>query len=93
MRARNITRTVIVNHVTAYVYNKASKAMEEKNLSIIGDYEDKDIETLVKAKVKESGVGALADYEVTERESVLRSMSEEEFYNSSVTITRGKSDD
>lgn len=93
MRVRNITRTVIVNHVTAYVYNKVSKAMDEKNIFIVGDYDEKDLESIIKAKVKESGAGALADYEVTEKESVLRSMSEEDFYNSSVTITRGKSDD
>lgn len=92
MRARNITRTVIVNHVIAFVYNKASKAMEEKNFSVVGDYDEKDIESIVKAKVKESGAGALADYEVIERESVLRSMSEEDFYNSSATITRGKTE-
>lgn len=88
MRARNITRTIVVNHVTAFVYNKASKAMEEKNFSVVGDYDEKDIESIVKAKVKESGAGALADYEVTERESVLRSMSEEDFYNASTTIIR-----
>lgn len=92
MRARNITRTVIVNHVTAYVYNKVSKAMDEKNISIVGDYDEKGLESIIKAKVKESGVGTLADYEVKERESVLRSMSEEDFYNSSVTITRGKTE-
>lgn len=88
MRARNITRTIVVNHVTAFIYNKETKSMSEKNLSIVGDYEEKDIESLVKAKVKDAGEGALADYEITEKESVLRSMSEEDFYNASTTITR-----
>lgn len=87
MRARNITRTVIVNHVTAFVFNKETKAMVEQKLNIIGDYEDKDVESLVKSKVKTDG-GALVDFDITEKESVLRSMSEEDFYNASKTITR-----
>lgn len=93
MRIRNITRTVVVNHVTAYIYNKATKAMEERKFSIVGDYEDKDVESIIKTKVKDLGVGALADFEITEKESVIRSMTEEDFYNASVTVTRGKSND
>lgn len=92
MRTRNITRTIVINHVIAFIYNKETKSMTEKNLSIVGDYEHKDIESIVKVKVKDMGEGTLADYEITEKESVLRSMSEEEFYNNSVTITRGKAE-
>ena len=87
MRTRNITRTIIVNNVTAYIFNKATKAMDEKKYNIVGDYEDKDIETLVKAKVKEDGF-ILADYEIASKESLLRSMTEEDFFNASKTITR-----
>ena len=87
MRTRNITRTIIVNHVTAYIFNKVTKAMDEKTYHIVGDYDEKDVETLVKAKVKEDGL-ILADYEIVNRESLLRSMTEEDFFNASKTITR-----
>lgn len=89
MRERNITRTVVINHIVAYVFDKTTKAMKETELAVIGDYADNDLKTIVKAMAKDTGA-VLADFEVTQKETVIRSMSEEAFYNNSVTITRGK---
>lgn len=88
MRERNITRTITVNHITAYVFDKATKAMKESELAVVGDYSENDIKNIVKAMVKDTGA-VLADYEVREKETVIRSMSEVDFYNNSVTVTRG----
>lgn len=88
MRIRNITRTVVINHVTATVYNRSTKEVAEKNYDIIGDYEAKDVESLLRKDIKAEGF-SLVDYE-TEKEEVIRSMTEEMFFNLSETITRGK---
>lgn len=89
MRERNITRTIVINHITAYVFDKATKAMKESELSVIGDYADNDIKAIVQKMAKDAGA-VLADFDIREKETVIRSMSEEDFYNNSVTITRGK---
>ena len=36
MRERNITRTVVINHITAYVFDKTTKAMKESELEVMG---------------------------------------------------------
>ena len=92
MRERNITRTITVNHINAYVFDKVTKAMKESELAVIGDYAENDIRNIVKAMVKDTGA-VLADYEIREKETVIRSMSEADFYNNSVTITRGAKDE
>ena len=89
MRERNITRTIVINHITAYVFDKATKAMKESELSVIGDYANNEIRTIVQKMVKDAGA-VLADFDIREKETVIRSMSEADFYNNSVTITRGK---
>lgn len=89
MRERNITRTIIINHIVAYVFDKTTKAMKETELAVVGDYADNELKTIVKTMVKDNGA-VLADFDVREKETVVRSMSEEAFYYNSVTITRGK---
>lgn len=88
MRKRVITRSIVLSHVTAFTFDKANKKMEEKLYTIIGDYETKDIETLLREEVKADGL-ALVEYSVSSQETVIRSMSEADFYANSVTITRG----
>lgn len=88
MRKRVITRTIVLFHVTAYTFDKSTKKMEEKSYTIIGDYEPKDIITLIREQVAADGL-ALVEYTIDGQEAVLRSMSEVDFYNNSVTVTRG----
>ena len=88
MRKRVITRSIVLHHVTAYTFDKANKKMDEKSYTIVGDYETKDIETLIREQVKTDGL-ALIEFTIDEQETVIRSMSEADFYANSVTITRG----
>lgn len=78
MRIRKVTRTITTNQVEALAYNFETNAVEYPYLEIVGDYNEKELEKMVKTAI-EDGTHKFIAIHYNEKVEELYGMDEEKF--------------